>query len=136
MHQKVISPRVFAHFLLHCRKHMQWCIIILVAITLFRLINKSLNVILLFLSFNEFFNSDCHFGASSVGSIIKFGHHVFSWLTRIKLHLCMSLVRNVMSLAPEAPGRGGKGGSRPSNVLQDHFSNSPNSGVKIPGGGG
>ena len=37
----------------------------------------------------------------------------------------------------EAPGRGarGGGGGRPSNVLQDRFSNSSNSGVKIAGGG-
>ena len=33
-------------------------------------------------------------------------------------------------------GQGGGGGGRPSNVLQDHVSNSPNSGVKISGGGG
>ena len=31
---------------------------------------------------------------------------------------------------------GARGGGRPSNVLQDHVSNSPNSGVKISGGGG
>ena len=34
----------------------------------------------------------------------------------------------------EGGARGG--GGRPSNVLQDHFSNSSNSGVKIAGGGG
>ena len=38
-------------------------------------------------------------------------------------------------IGAEAPGRGGKGGGRPSNFLQDHFSISPNSGVKIGGGG-
>ena len=38
---------------------------------------------------------------------------------------------------PEAPGRGGKGGRLPPpNVLQDRFSNSSNSGVKIAVGGG
>ena len=36
----------------------------------------------------------------------------------------------------EAPGRGARGGGRPFNALQEHFSNSPNSGVKIAGGGG
>ena len=33
-------------------------------------------------------------------------------------------------------GQGGGGGGCPSNVLQDHFPNSPNSGIKISGGGG
>ena len=33
-------------------------------------------------------------------------------------------------------GKGGKGGGHPSNVLQDRFSNSSNSGIKIAGGGG
>ena len=33
-------------------------------------------------------------------------------------------------------GKGGKRGGHPSNVLQDHFSNSPNSDVNISGGGG
>ena len=32
-------------------------------------------------------------------------------------------------------GKGGKGGGHPSNVLQDHFSNSFNSGIKIAGWG-
>ena len=36
----------------------------------------------------------------------------------------------------EAPGKEGKGGGRPSNVLQDHFSNSSNPGVKITREGG
>ena len=31
-------------------------------------------------------------------------------------------------------GKGGQGGGRPSNVLQDHFSKSSNSSVKIAGG--
>ena len=36
----------------------------------------------------------------------------------------------------EAPGRGGaRGGGRPSNVLQDNFSDSSIFGVKIAGGG-
>ena len=39
-------------------------------------------------------------------------------------------------ILPEAPGRGQGGDGRPSNVLQDHFSNSSNFGVKISGGGG
>ena len=39
--------------------------------------------------------------------------------------------------AARSAGKGGQGGGgRPSNVLQDHFSNSSNSGVKIVGGGG
>ena len=37
---------------------------------------------------------------------------------------------------PEALGRGGQGGGRPSNLLQNHFSNYSNSGLKIAGGGG
>ena len=36
---------------------------------------------------------------------------------------------------PRSAGKGGQGGSRPSNVLQDHFSNSSYSGIKIAGGG-
>ena len=40
-------------------------------------------------------------------------------------------------LCSRSAGKGGQGGGgRPPNVLQDHFSNSSNSGVKIAGGGG
>ena len=42
---------------------------------------------------------------------------------------------NPLQKRREGGARGGGGGGRPSNVLQDHFSNSPNSGVKIWGGG-
>ena len=40
------------------------------------------------------------------------------------------------STARSAGKGGARGGGRPSNVLQDHFSNSPNSGIKIAWGGG
>ena len=50
------------------------------------------------------------------------------------------ILKKWIDISAEAPGgggaRGGKGGRPPPNVLQDHFSNSPNSGVKIAGGGG
>ena len=39
-------------------------------------------------------------------------------------------------MTTRSAGKGGKGGSHPSNVLQDNFSNSSNSGAKIAGGGG
>ena len=48
------------------------------------------------------------------------------------------LRRNIEHYHPEWVQKrweGGQGGGRPSNVLQDHFSNSSNSGVKIAGGG-
>ena len=44
------------------------------------------------------------------------------------------LIKNTCTA--EVPGRGGKGGRLPPNVLQDHFSISSNSGVKIAGEGG
>ena len=49
-----------------------------------------------------------------------------------KAHRCIT-IKNTKT---RSAGKGGaRGGGRPSNVLQDHFSNSSNSGVKIAGGG-
>ena len=47
-----------------------------------------------------------------------------------------SLLGSVLWLQSRSAGKGGKGGGggRPPNVLQDHFSNSSNSGVKIARG--
>ena len=58
---------------------------------------------------------------------------IFVWIRSTKI-----TCNHHQGMTTVAPGRGGKGGGggRPSNVFQDHFSNSSNSGVKIAGGGG
>ena len=52
--------------------------------------------------------------------------------------VCMGIENSMFHSGPlstcRSAGKGGKGGRSPPNVLQDHFSNSSNSGVKIVGG--